>query len=204
MNTQINPRILAMSTIVCLTCTPVAFAEGGLMDALNGELNAAKGATEAATPAAPVAVDPVQSVGGSAAKAAADTSSPSLVDSLTSKLGVTPDQAEGGAGSLFNVAKEKLGAEDFQSVADAVPGMDGLLGAAPKSEAAGGLAGGLGGLGGDSVGDALNTASLVDNFKQLGLSSDMVGKFVPVVVDYVKTQGGETVANLLGSALTGL
>ena len=50
------------------------------------------------------------------------------------------------------------------------------------------------------------SARLLTYFQQLdkALSSDMVGKFVPVVVDYVKTQGGETVAKLLGGALTRL
>ena len=36
-----------------------------------------------------------------------------LLQMLTSQLGVTQDQAEGGAGLLFKMAKEKLGSDDF-------------------------------------------------------------------------------------------
>lgn len=155
-----------------------------------------------AVPAAPAAETAVPAA--TEAATASTGSGSSLVDTLSSQLGVSTEQAEGGAGSLFEMAKKNLSEEDFQSVANVVPGMDSMLGAAPKSEAAGGLANSLSGIGGDSVGGALDAASVVDSFKQLGLSSDMIGKFTPVVVDYVKTQGGETVANLLSSALTGL
>ena len=57
-----------------------------------------------------------------------------LVDLLTSQLGVTKDQATGGAGSIFQLAKQNLNVEDFSSVAKAVPGIDQMMGAAPKVE----------------------------------------------------------------------
>ncbi len=188
----LKPKWTVMVFALSVSSTSVVFAEGGLMDSVGGGLDAAKGAAEIAQPSTE-----------SVATSAVSGESSSLVDSLTSKLGVTPEQAEGGAGSLFQAAKDKLGADSFQSISDAVPGMDGLLGAAPKAEGASGLAGNVAGLGGDSASSAVGAASVANNFQQLGLSSDMVGKFVPVVVDYVKTQGGETVANLLGGALGG-
>ena len=189
---NLNPKGAVMVFALSLGSSSMVLAEGGLMDAAGGGLDAAKGAAGIAQPGTE-----------SAAASAASGEGSSLVDSLTSKLGVTPQQAEGGAGSLFQAAKDKLGADSFQSIADVVPGMDGLLGAAPKAEGASGLAGNVAGLGGDSASSAMGAASVASNFQQLGLSSDMVGKFVPVVVDYVKTQGGETVANLLGGALGG-
>jgi hypothetical protein len=75
---------------------------------------------------------PAQTAAGGA------TDSNELVGSLTKDLGVTPEQARGGAGSLFSLAKGKMPAADFAS---AVPGMDGLLEAAP---AMGGAVGSLG------------------------------------------------------------
>jgi len=36
-----------------------------------------------------------------------------LIELITQNLGVREDQAKGGAGSLFNLAKEKLGESDF-------------------------------------------------------------------------------------------
>src|SRR5204863_2175798 len=58
--------------------------------------------------------------------------SPELVGQLTKGLKIKPEQAIGGAGALFGVAKTKLKPEDFLKVSNAVPGIDGLLKAAPK------------------------------------------------------------------------
>ena len=63
----------------------------------------------------------------------AKTISPELVGNLTKKPSITPEQAPGGSGAIFGLAKTKLKPEDFAKVAGAVPGMDGLLGAAPQA-----------------------------------------------------------------------
>ncbi len=188
----IKPKMTMLVFAFSFSSTSLVLAEGGLMDSVGGGLDAAKGAAQVAQPSA-----------GSVAAGAVGGESSSLVGSLTSKLGVSTQQAEGGAGSLFQMAKSKLDADSFQSIADVVPGMDGLLGAAPKPDATSRMAGGVAALGGDSASSAVGAASVAGQFQQLGLSPDMAGKFVPVVVDYVKSQGGETVANLLGSALGG-
>ena len=44
-------------------------------------------------------------------------------------------------------------------------------------------------------------AGLTGAFGKLGLSGDMVGKFVPIILDYVKGKGGEQVMGLLKGAL---
>jgi len=54
-----------------------------------------------------------------------------LVKLLSNDLGVTENQATGGAGSIFNVAKQNMGADDFTKVAKAVPGIDKMMAAAP-------------------------------------------------------------------------
>ena len=56
-----------------------------------------------------------------------------LIQQLVSSLGVNEDQAKGGAGLLFNLAKDKLGSGDFQQLTNAIPGVQDLLGAAPAS-----------------------------------------------------------------------
>ncbi len=123
-----------------------------------------------------------------------------LISQLTSSLGIGEDQAKGGAGLLFNLAKDKLGAGDFAKVADAVPGMDGLLDAAPSS--GGGIGGMLGGLassiGGGDLGDL---AKLAGGFDKLGLDAGMIQKFLPIVLDFVGQKGGDTVKNLLSGVL---
>jgi hypothetical protein len=44
-------------------------------------------------------------------------------------------------------------------------------------------------------------ASLTSSFENLGLSSEMVNKFMPIILDYVKNKGGEHAMNLLKGAL---
>lgn len=136
-----------------------------------------------------------------------------LIQQLVSSLGVNEDQAKGGAGLLFNLAKDKLEAGDFQQLADKIPGISDLLGAAPApstaASAGGGMMGALGGIAsslgagglGDKMGGLGDLANLASGFSQLGLSSDMVGKFVPIVLSFVQNQGGDGIKDLLGKVM---
>jgi hypothetical protein len=127
--------------------------------------------------------------------------SPALVGQLTKQLSVTPKQAMGGAGALFGFAKSRLSAANFSKVAAAVPGMSGLLKAAPSTSSSTGGLSGLSGLAGSLPGGANGLASVAASFQKLGLSPDMVGKFVPVLTQFVQARGGTSTASLLGSAL---
>jgi hypothetical protein len=161
-----------------------------------------------------------------------------LVGMLVSQLGVTSEQATGGAGAIFNLAKERLAPDQFSQIAGAVPGIDSMMDAAPTAAAAsvaggatGGVAdvskmttaagksgeatGGMGsmtGMASKAMGGAPsategagapmgNLGSLAGSFEQLGMSPDMVQKFVPVVLDYVNSEGGATAMKLLQGAL---
>ena len=126
-----------------------------------------------------------------------DPASPELVGQLTKGLNITPDQATGGAGALFGVAKSRLSPGDFKQVAAVVPGMGSFLKAAPST---GGVSG-LSGLTGSLPGNVGGLASAASAFQNLGLSPDMVGKFVPILTSFVQSKGGATVANLLSGAL---
>jgi hypothetical protein len=84
---------------------------------------------------------------------------------------------------LFKLAKEKLGGGDFGKVAAAVPGIDSLIGAAPT----GGILGGL--------------ASLAGGFSKLGLDAGMIGKFVPIILSFVQSKGGDAVKGILEKVL---
>lgn len=126
----------------------------------------------------------------------------SLVKLLTQQLGVTETQAQGGAGAIFSLAKEKLSPLDFNQVSNTVPDMNGLLDAAPKKESGlGGMFGGATAMFGGEGTSLEGLAGLASSFSQLGLSPDMVNQFVPVILNYVKTNGGETVSNLLAAVL---
>lgn len=136
-----------------------------------------------------------------------------LVDALTSKLGVTPAQASGGAGALLGLAQGKLSADDNSALASAIPGLDQLIGSAPKVEASANQTGDLLGqanslLGGGNslLGDnsSLQTlASLAPAFEALGLDAGMAQQFLPVILEYVNQNGSEALMGALQQALLG-
>ena len=167
--TCLEPAEIACVTVLTLFA-PAAFAAGG-----HG-LQAPAAAQAAST----------------AAKA-----SPELVGALSKEIGASPEQAAGAAGALFGVAKSRLKPAEFSQIANAVPGMDSLLGAAPKSDAVTGTSGALAGLAGSGGG----LASAASAFSQLGLKPEMVAKAVPVLTSFVTKSGGANVGNLLAGAL---
>lgn len=125
---------------------------------------------------------------------------------LVQQLGVTQPQAEGGAGALFQLAKSRMSIEDFTTLSGTVPDMQNLLAAAPAAGTGAIGSGIMGDLGGMAGGLGEMSGSLLDltsSFQQLGLAPEMVQKFIPAVVQYVQETGGNTIANLLQSALTG-
>jgi hypothetical protein len=125
------------------------------------------------------------------------SASPELVGQLTKQLSITPAQATGGAGTLFSLAKHKLSPADFSKVAEVVPGMGSFLKAAPAADKTSELSSLTTSLGGE-MGNLASTASA---FQKLGLSPDMVGKFVPILTSFVQGKGGANVASLLSGAL---
>jgi uncharacterized protein VcgC/VcgE DUF2780 len=125
-------------------------------------------------------------------QSAADTANPELVGALAKEIGATPKQAEGAAGALFGLAKSKLGADDWTKVAGAIPGMDGLLKAAPAM-AAGGTAAAIPGLGGLS--------SVAGAFSKLNLKPELVMKAVPILTKYASKVGGADIGKLLAGVL---
>ena len=126
----------------------------------------------------------------------ADTSK--LIGSLVDKLGVTEDQATGGSGAVFKEAKNNMDPGDYSQLLNAVPGIDSLISAAPQ---AGGLAGKASSLLGGSGGSATGMANLADSFSKLGLAPDMVNQFVPVILDFVQSEGGQQAMTLLKNSL---
>ena len=118
-----------------------------------------------------------------------------LIGTLVNTLGITEQQAEGGTGALFQNAKDNLSSEDFSKVSDAVPKMDNYLAAAPKAESKSGLGGALGSTLSSIGGDAAKAGSMRDlksAFSKLGMDSSTLGKFVPVVLDFVQSEGGKS------------
>lgn len=120
-----------------------------------------------------------------------------LTDVLVRQLGVSQQQALGGAGAIFQTAKAKMAPQAFNNLSQSVPGMSEMLAAAPQ------ISGSLSGAGSVPPGNGTvdSMTSLAASFQQLNLPQSMVNQFIPVVVDYVRNASGPMTANLLQSAL---
>ena len=128
--------------------------------------------------------------------ASADTSK--LIGSLVDTLGVSEEQATGGAGAVFKEAKNNMSPGDYSQLLNAVPGIDSLISAAPQT---GGLTGKATSLLGGSAGSVKGMTALAESFSKLGLSPDMANQFLPVIMDFVQSEGGQQAMTLLKNAL---
>ncbi len=112
-----------------------------------------------------------------------------LTDSLVSALGVSRAQAQGGAALLFKAARDTLGARQVGALLGKVPGGDALVARAPAAGGLGKLFGGRASAGGG--GNAAILAELVAGFGRLGLTQGDAQRFLPVVLDYLRSRIGE-------------
>lgn len=181
---QLGSLIVLITIVGCATNSN----PGNPMGAVNQGLSTVEGAAQSG-----------QQVIGAAATAAnpAGINQIGLVDILVHRLGVSPQQALGGAGAIFQAAQGSMNPQAFTTLSKSIPGMDSMLSAAPSMSGASGLSS-LMGSSGNTVG---SVAGLAASFQQLNLSPDMVGRFIPVVTDYVKQSSGQATANLFQSAL---
>lgn len=124
-------------------------------------------------------------------------SSSELIGQLTKQLSITRPQARGGAGALFALAKSRLSSDEFGKVSAAVPGMNGLLKAAPAPSHPSELSS----LKSSLPGNMGRTVEVAGAFHKLGLSPEMAGKFLPVMTKFVESKGGLSTASLLEKAL---
>jgi hypothetical protein len=124
-----------------------------------------------------------------------------LVDLLTKNLSVTNSQAQGGAGAIFKAASQKMSVADFAKVTAAMPEVNSLMDAAPAAEKDSGALGGLSSMLGKKGSGWASLTGVSGAFSKLGLGSDMVGKFIPIILEYAKAKGGDGVFSLLKSAL---
>jgi hypothetical protein len=122
-----------------------------------------------------------------------------LIDLLTTQLKVDPKQASGGAAILFKAAQDKLGADQFGKLLGGVAGVDDLVRQAPAAGGMGKLLGGFASaLGG---GNAAVIASVVTGFSKLGLTQEHAQKFVPVILEFLRSKVGKDVVATLEKTL---
>ena len=135
---------------------------------------------------------------GTAATSTTGINQISLVDILVHRLNISPQQALGGAGAIFQMAQGSMNPQAFATLSKSVPGMDSMLNAAPAMS---NLSGGLSSLMGEKNNTLGNVTALAASFQQLNLSPDMVNQFIPIITNYVSKTSGQATANLLQSAL---
>ena len=123
-----------------------------------------------------------------------------LLQQLTQNLGVNEEQAKGGAGLLFKLVKDKLEGNDFAKVSEALPGIDSLMKSAPGGDGLGAAIGSLTSVLGGG-GKLAGLANLAGGFSKLNMDSGMIGKFLPIILSFAQSKGGDLVKNLLAGAL---
>ena len=101
-----------------------------------------------------------------------------LVGNLTKNLGVTPTQAIGGSAALLNDAKKDMKPADFKTLTTKMPQVGTLLAAAPAT-----------------------TGTLPSQFSALGMKPEMIGKFTPFLLEYIKSGTTPGMMNLVQAAL---
>jgi len=130
-----------------------------------------------------------------------------LMGMLTSQLGVSEQQASGGAGALLGSAKGNMSGGEYDRLLKGAPDLAGLptesaAAAQPaKSSSWGGMVKSASSLMGGQSQTMTQAAALAEKFDQLGLTPDMVAKYGKVMVDYVSGSGGADLAQLLTKAL---
>lgn len=122
-----------------------------------------------------------------ASSATGQTAGSGLLDSLTSQLGVTHAQASGGAAAILGDATSKLSPGDLSTLTDAVPDIKSITDNASSLSSLAGAAGGA--------------SSVAEQFSALGMDPSMIGKFTPIIMEYVNKMGGSSAMGILSSVL---
>jgi hypothetical protein len=187
---KINALILTISCMGCAT----GGGDGNAANSFDNSLAAVEQTAQAGRQAIASGTSVAKNVKGDPT---------SLTNILVSQLGVSQQQALGGTGAIFRAAKEGMDPQAFATLSQSIPGMNSMLNAAPKmSESMSNITGGISSMMGGANNTLGSMASLISSFKQLNLSPNMVNQFIPIVTNYVRTNGGQAMANLLQSALT--
>ena len=182
-----------------LSISSFSVAEGWL-DALSGLFGGGQKDESSQPAASPAASSPAMTTN----TAQTTDFAAGLVPVLSKTLGVSSQQASGGMGALFGLAKSNVSAEDFSTLSQSVPSMSSLLAAAPE------VAGGndnLGSLLGSAgkYGKALTGAKQVyEQFSALGLDTAQVGQYLNVAMSYFQSEGGQATADIFSDGVSSL
>lgn len=118
------------------------------------------------------------------------TEQSSLLNLLTSNLGVSNSQAVGGASAILTKAATNMSQADVSSLTSAIPSISSLISSTVSSQS-----------GQNMLGSLVSSTSLGSQFSALGMDSSMVGKFIPIILQFINTEAGSTIMKSVQSAL---
>jgi hypothetical protein len=111
-----------------------------------------------------------------------------VVSELAAKAGVSPDMARKGLGAILTLLKDKLPTNLFAQVQEAVPNANSLMTAGEAAqETSGGIVGAVSSAIGKLVGGG-GAAEMASKLARLGFSTEQVQKFLPSVLEYLKSR----------------
>lgn len=114
-----------------------------------------------------------------------------IIKNLAAQLGIGVDQAQAGVGAILKIISEQASRTDFNQLLSAVPQAAQWM--TQASAAAAQTGGSLLGQAAQLVGGLTGSAGLADAVAALGRSGigpDMVGRFVPSVLQLLQMQAG--------------
>ena len=120
-----------------------------------------------------------------------------FIQMVTRQLGVSNETGKSATGGILKMIQDQIGGDLFAKVQEQIPGVQGLIGAAEKSQAASGDAGG-GGLMGSLTsmagsmlgGKAKGYADIISALTKSGLSADKIPQYLSLLVDFLKEKLG--------------
>lgn len=111
----------------------------------------------------------------------------SLVDTISSSLGVTNTQAAGGITALLGNAATKMSKEDVSSLTSKVPEVSSFMGNDSSTS--------------NLISSLASNSTVQEQFSALGLDTAMVSKFTPIILDFINSEAGSTLMNIVKAAL---
>jgi len=121
-------------------------------------------------------------MGGEESKS--ETSTTALISQLTSSLGVTNTQAVGGATALLSNAATKMSQSDKDSLVKSIPELSQYMGGGSSS----------------LLTSIAANSTVQQQFSALGLSSDMISQYTPIILQFIDSQAGKTLMNIVKSS----
>lgn len=110
-----------------------------------------------------------------------------FINQVVGQLGMSESGAKKATGGLLNLLKDNAPKDDFQQLLGKLPGAEGLLKESGAGGGIGGMLGSLGGMLGGKAGSALSVAGVLE---QSGLSTDKLGGFASMFVNFIQGKAG--------------